>query len=361
MWTPPGAARADVPHLRAGSGAKTVPGTTLGPRRVSTRHACYSDIPPLYYGARPGRRRRPVHRPAARPAGRVPGADRAGDVAVGQAGPVADDARQAHELVSSTSTRSASRWPPRWPWRRPPCSPGGARGTPRCSPSRRRWRWPARSTGTCTPSRCSRSAMLAWARETPVAAGVLIGLAAATKFYPLFLLGPLLVLCLRAGRMREYCVPLGGRSCLGVVNVPFMLADFDGWSTFYRLSRARRRLRLDLVRAEPAGPRGAGRPRSTWWPVGCSRWPVRHRGAGAGGARRPRLAAARVPRRRRVPADEQGVLAAVRLWLLPLAVLARPRWRDFLIWQAGRGRCTTSAPGCCSRATRRAGRTRPER
>ena len=22
------------------------------------------------------------------------------------------------------------------------------------------------------------------------------------------------------------------------------------------------------------------------------------------------------------------------LWLLPLAVLARPRWRDFLIWQA---------------------------
>jgi hypothetical protein len=23
------------------------------------------------------------------------------------------------------------------------------------------------------------------------------------------------------------------------------------------------------------------------------------------------------------------------LWLVPLAVLARPRWRDFLIWQAG--------------------------
>jgi uncharacterized membrane protein len=23
------------------------------------------------------------------------------------------------------------------------------------------------------------------------------------------------------------------------------------------------------------------------------------------------------------------------LWLIPLAVLARPRWRDFLIWQAG--------------------------
>ena len=23
------------------------------------------------------------------------------------------------------------------------------------------------------------------------------------------------------------------------------------------------------------------------------------------------------------------------LWLIPLAALARPRWRDFLIWQAG--------------------------
>ena len=25
------------------------------------------------------------------------------------------------------------------------------------------------------------------------------------------------------------------------------------------------------------------------------------------------------------------------LWLLPLAVLARPRWRDQLVWQAGEG------------------------
>ena len=47
-----------------------------------------------------------------------------------------------------------------------------------------------------------------------MAAGVLIGLAAAAKFYPLFVLGPLLVLCLRAGRMREFWAALvgGGRA-----------------------------------------------------------------------------------------------------------------------------------------------------
>src|SRR5699024_274428 len=46
--------------------------------------------------------------------------------------------------------------------------------------------------------------MLAWSRRRPVLAGVLFGLGVAAKLYPLFLLGPLLVLCLRAGRMREW-------------------------------------------------------------------------------------------------------------------------------------------------------------
>ena len=82
--------------------------------------------------------------------------------------------------------------------------------------------------------------MLMWARDRPVAAGVLIGLAAAAKFYPLFVLGPLLLLCLRAGRMREYGATLVAAACAwAAVNVPVMLADFDGWAKFYRLSRER--------------------------------------------------------------------------------------------------------------------------
>ena len=98
--------------------------------------------------------------------------------------------------------------------------------------------------------------MLAWARERPVAAGVLIGLAAATKFYPLFLLGPLLVLCLRAGRMREFWTALVAAACAwSAVNVPVMLADFDGWSKFYRLSQERGAGFSSIwFVLEPAGP-----------------------------------------------------------------------------------------------------------
>ena len=40
--------------------------------------------------------------------------------------------------------------------------------------------------------------LAAWAGRRGVLAGILIGLAVATKFYPVFLLGPLFLLCLRA-------------------------------------------------------------------------------------------------------------------------------------------------------------------
>ena len=43
--------------------------------------------------------------------------------------------------------------------------------------------------------------MLAWARNKPVLAGALIGIGVAAKLYPVLLLGPLLILCLRAGKL----------------------------------------------------------------------------------------------------------------------------------------------------------------
>ncbi len=54
----------------------------------------------------------------------------------------------------------------------------------------------------------------AWSTRRPVLAGVFIGLGAATKLYPLFFLGPLLVLCFRERRMdvwvKTLCCGLGG-------------------------------------------------------------------------------------------------------------------------------------------------------
>lgn len=179
--------------------------------------------------------------------------------------------------------------------------------------------------------------MLAWARSRPVAAGVLIGLAAATKFYPLFVLGPLFLLCLRAGRLREYSAALVAATCgWAAVNVPVMLADFDGWAKFYRLSEER----------------GAGFG-SVWFvlsqqghAVPDSALNVLAGGLFAAACLGVAVLALTAPRRPRLPQLAFLVLAAFLLtnkvyspqyvlWLLPLAALARPRWRDLLVWQAG--------------------------
>ncbi len=84
------------------------------------------------------------------------------------------------------------------------------------------------------------AAMLMWSRGRALAFGVLLGLATAAKLYPVLLLGPLLVLCWRAGRWREYCTALGGAAVAWiVVNGPVMLFAFDGWSKFYTFSQER--------------------------------------------------------------------------------------------------------------------------
>lgn len=82
--------------------------------------------------------------------------------------------------------------------------------------------------------------MLAWARRRPVLAGVLFGLGTAAKLYPLLLLGPLLVLCLRAGRMRQWTrTALAAAGSWVVVNLPFAVLFTDGWLEFFRLNRDR--------------------------------------------------------------------------------------------------------------------------
>jgi uncharacterized membrane protein len=179
--------------------------------------------------------------------------------------------------------------------------------------------------------------MLAWARHRPLAAGLLIGLAAAAKFYPFFVLGPLLVLCLRAGRMREFGAALVAAVCgWAAVNVPVMLADFEGWSRFYRLSEERgsgfSSVWFVLSQQGHAVPEGAlNLVAGGLFAASCAAIAV---------------LALRAERRPRLPQLVFLVVAAFLLtnkvyspqyllWLLPLAVLARPRWRDVLIWQAG--------------------------
>ncbi|MFC4123822.1 glycosyltransferase family 87 protein [Nocardia rhizosphaerae] len=122
--------------------------------------------------------------------------------------------------------------------------------------------------------------LLAWARRKPVLAGVLLGLGGAAKLYPLLLLGPILVLCLRADPMQRLPAaraglrlrdvdsiasartwlretpartqffalrPLGAATlailaAAGtwiVVNLPIAVLYPDGWREFFRLNTTR--------------------------------------------------------------------------------------------------------------------------
>ena len=82
--------------------------------------------------------------------------------------------------------------------------------------------------------------MLAWARRRPVVAGVLIGLGIAAKLYPLLLLGPLLVLGLRTGRLADVTrTVLAAGLAWFAVNLPVMLMFPRGWSEFFRLNARR--------------------------------------------------------------------------------------------------------------------------
>ncbi len=181
--------------------------------------------------------------------------------------------------------------------------------------------------------------MAAWAARRGVLAGVLIGLAVATKFYPVLFLGPLLLLCWRAGRLREFCVTAGSAAAAWlVVNVPVMIINLSGWARFYQLSE---------TRSADWG--------SIWYFFETEHWPLVDTTsvhilnaisslvflAACVGVAWLVMAA---PRRPRVAQVFFLVLAVFLLsnkvwspqyvvWLAPLVVLARPRWRAYALWQ----------------------------
>ncbi|CAM5409409.1 Putative membrane protein OS=Streptomyces griseomycini OX=66895 GN=FHS37_001946 PE=3 SV=1 [Streptomyces griseomycini] len=181
------------------------------------------------------------------------------------------------------------------------------------------------------------AAMLMWARGRSLAFGVLLGLATAAKLYPMLLLGPLLVLCWRAGRWREYGRALGGAVVAwAVVNVPVMLFAFDGWSKFYTFSQERG---VDFGSFWLIMAQNSSDPLSTDTVNTLATLLMLLCCAGIAAL------ALTAPRRPRFAQLAFLVVAAFILtnkvyspqyvlWLVPLAALARPKWRDFLVWQA---------------------------
>jgi len=181
--------------------------------------------------------------------------------------------------------------------------------------------------------------MAAWAARRTVLAGVLLGLAVATKFYPVLFFGPLLLLCLRAGRMRAFWTTTAAAAVAWLaVNLPVAFAAPSGWARFYTLSKDR--------------PADWG---SVWYFFETEHWPFV--GSLTGGSLNLFSAAVfaagcvvigalilTAPRRPRVPQVFFLVLAVFLLsnkvwspqyviWLVPLVVLARPRLWAYAVWQ----------------------------
>jgi uncharacterized membrane protein len=180
-------------------------------------------------------------------------------------------------------------------------------------------------------------ALWAWARDRPVLTGVMIGLGTAAKLYPLFLLGPVLVICLR--RRRPYDALVATAAAAGtwaLVNLPAWLSGPDQWRKFWQFNSERG---ADLGSVWLAlthhGHTFTAHTINAWSWAGFGVVCLLVAVLGLRAPQTPRLA-------------QLGFLVVAGfllvnkvyspqyvLWLLPLAVLARPRWRDLLIWQAG--------------------------
>ncbi|MBJ8347642.1 DUF2029 domain-containing protein [Antrihabitans sp. YC2-6] len=186
--------------------------------------------------------------------------------------------------------------------------------------------------------------LLAWARRYPVLAGVLLGIGGAAKLYPLFILGPLLILCLRSGRMRAWTaafVAAGGTWLL--VNLPIAVKYPRGWAEFFRLNTDRHADPDSIYNVITSftgwagfdGPLDAGEKPVILNLVSLSLFAVVCAGIA--------WIALTAPRRPRVAQLCFLIVAAFlltnkvwspqySLWLVPLAVLALPHRRILLAW-----------------------------
>jgi uncharacterized membrane protein len=185
------------------------------------------------------------------------------------------------------------------------------------------------------------AAILAWTRKHPLLAGLLVGLGSAAKLYPVLLLGPMLLVAIRdpdrPRALSQYAVTAGAAVVTWVaVNVPVFLWAPDGWREFFAFNAERGAefgspwyvLELLFPGQVPADLN------PVLIVVGAALLALIVLLA---------LAAPRPPRMAQLAFLAVAAFLLVNkvwspqyaLWLLPFAALARPRWRDLLIWQAG--------------------------
>ncbi|WP_308216110.1 glycosyltransferase family 87 protein [Pseudonocardia humida] len=191
---------------------------------------------------------------------------------------------------------------------------------------------------------CATAGLLALSRRWTLLAGVLIGVGGAFKFYPMMLLLPVLLVALRRGEPWTAARTISG-ALLGwlAINLPVALAWPVGWSEFFRLNQTRPADPDSLYFvisyftgwAGFDGPLTAGQPPAVLNAVTAALFVVLCAAIA--------VLAWKAPRPPRLAALAFLVVASFllvnkvwspqySLWLVPLAVLALPRWRLLLSW-----------------------------
>lgn len=180
--------------------------------------------------------------------------------------------------------------------------------------------------------------LLLWARNRPLASGVMLGLAVATKFYPVIVIAAIVLLGIRAGRPRAQArMVVGAVLAWTLVNLPVALLAPEGWKRFYSFSAERpedygspwlatTQLFGASVPAEQLNDVAMLAFAALAVLVGLLVWFA---------PTKPRIAQVAFLLVAAFVLTNKVYSPQYVLWLIPLAVLARPNWRDFLIWQVG--------------------------
>jgi hypothetical protein len=186
------------------------------------------------------------------------------------------------------------------------------------------------------PVAAAAGALWAWTRGRPVVAGALVGLGAATGLWPVLLLAAFALVAARDRRAADALpAAVTALAVWAVVNAPAFLTGRAQWEVYWSrtFDRVADQGSLWLVLRQTVGISDSNVTTLSWALVGL--WLAAVAALVVAAPRRPRVS------------QVAFLLVAVpllfgaayqpqqALWLLPFAALARPRWRDLLIWQAG--------------------------
>jgi uncharacterized membrane protein len=191
--------------------------------------------------------------------------------------------------------------------------------------------------------------LLAWGRRRPVLAGLLLGLGVTARTYPVVLLVVLALLALRAGRWSEWLrTAVAAVVTVLAVLVPWAVVNVDGLRPAYASWRDATAgygslwLLPQTLFAEPRPRwvRALGLHALIFSPgmvtmlaiVGVLVAVAVGMVLTLGAPRRPRVAQVAFVVLALVVLTGKSWPVQASLWLLPLAALARPRWRDHLVW-----------------------------